>query len=177
VVNRSSGFSSTWVGRKAHDNSVENTFAQPEKETQISPLRFASVEMTSSWENRSDRSGRDDKVVETSMDSTLEITTTLSSRPERTRISYFADLNNGHVCGSLQRETHELDRSHESRQEIRGSAVEGPAVLPRYRFSRRYFCPLLADQKSRPGTAPKRSIQNQVSDRHARALLLASDQS
>ncbi len=120
----------------------KNTFPQPEKEPQISPLRFASVEMTSSWVNRSsgfsttwvgrqahEPSGRDDKLVTNLRDQTLEIAINMSSRPERTRISYFATIHNGHVCGSLQRETHELYRSNQSRQEIRGSAVEGPAVL------------------------------------------------
>ena len=54
----------------------------------------------------------------------------LSSRPERTRISYFAALNNGHVCDSPQREPHEAYRSSNSPQEIRGSGVERFAVLP-----------------------------------------------
>ncbi len=49
---------------------------------------------------------------------------------ERTWISYLTALDNGHVCDSPQRETHELNRSNNSQQEIRGSAVEGPAVRP-----------------------------------------------
>jgi hypothetical protein len=53
---------------------------------------------------------------------------TLSSRPKRTRISYFTAPNNGPVCGSLKREPHEVHRSHKSRQEIRGSGAEGSAV-------------------------------------------------
>jgi hypothetical protein len=44
----------------------------------------------------------------------------LSSRPERTRISCFAALNNGHVCDSPQREAHEPYRSRLPWQEIRG---------------------------------------------------------
>ena len=52
----------------------------------------------------------------------------LSSRPERTRISYLTALDDGHVCGSPQRETQDLHRSHHCPQEIRGSAVERSAV-------------------------------------------------
>ncbi len=51
----------------------------------------------------------------------------LSSRPQRTRISHLAELNDEHVCGSPQREAHALQRSHRPRREIRG---EGSAVLP-----------------------------------------------
>jgi hypothetical protein len=40
-------------GRKSGSALSKNTFPQPEKEPQISPLRFAPVEMTSSWVNRS----------------------------------------------------------------------------------------------------------------------------
>jgi hypothetical protein len=47
--------------------------------------------------------------------------TLLSSRSERTRISYFAALNNDHVCDSQQREAHAAYRLRSSRQEIRGS--------------------------------------------------------
>jgi hypothetical protein len=64
----------------------------------------------------------------------------LSSRPERTRISYFTAFSNGHVCDSPQREAHELHQRHQSLQEIRGSAVEGPAVC---QFSRRRPVPPL----------------------------------
>ena len=52
----------------------------------------------------------------------------LSSQPERTRISYFRTASHDHVCGSPQREPHAIHQRHGSRQEIRGSAVEGPAV-------------------------------------------------
>jgi hypothetical protein len=34
-----------------------------------------------------------------------------------------------HVCGSPYREPHAIDQRHHPRQEIRGSVVEGPAVL------------------------------------------------
>jgi hypothetical protein len=36
--------------------------------------------------------------------------------------------SNDHVCGSPQREPHAIHQRDGSRQEIRGSAVEGPAV-------------------------------------------------
>ena len=59
--------------------------------------------------DHSARFGRDDKgevggtrkaAFETGHSLTLPLPSALSSRPERTRISYFAALNNGHVCGS-----------------------------------------------------------------------------
>jgi hypothetical protein len=40
------------------------------------------------------------------------------------------DASNGHVCGSPQREPHGVHQRHGSRQEIRGSVVEGSAVRP-----------------------------------------------
>jgi Aldo/keto reductase family len=43
----------------------------------------------------------------------------LSSRAYR--ISYFTALGRDHLCGSPQREPHAVDRSRNSRQEIRGS--------------------------------------------------------
>ena len=54
--------------------------------------------------------------------------TELSSRPERTRISYFALLATN-AFAALLREQHAIDQRHHTRQEIRGSVVEGPAVL------------------------------------------------
>jgi hypothetical protein len=59
-----------------------------------------------------DLSGRDDKVVVVSRVYSLKTTTDLSFRPERTRISYFTAVDNGHVCDSPQREAHEVYRSH-----------------------------------------------------------------
>src|SRR5271155_4183369 len=53
----------------------------------------------------------------------------LSSRPKRTRISCYATLTNGHVCGFPQRKPHEVRQRHPRRQEIRGSAVERLSVL------------------------------------------------
>src|SRR5271168_4572548 len=55
-------------------------------------------------------------------------TTELSSRPERTRISYFALLATS-TCAALRREPHADRQSHGSPQEIRGSVVERSAVL------------------------------------------------
>jgi hypothetical protein len=40
----------------------------------------------------------------------------------------FTAFSNGNVCDSPQREAHELHQRLQSLQEIRGSAVEGPAV-------------------------------------------------
>jgi hypothetical protein len=40
---------------------------------------------------------------------------------ERTRISYLTALTGDHACGSPLREPHAVDRSRNSRQEIRGS--------------------------------------------------------
>jgi hypothetical protein len=57
--------------------------------------------------------------------------TEFSSRPERTGISYVATVRNDHVCDFPQREAHELYQRHHYQQEIRGSEVEGPAVLDR----------------------------------------------
>ena len=42
------------------------------------------------------------------------------SRPKRTRISYFTDFSNGHICDSPQRDADELRQRHKSRLEIRG---------------------------------------------------------
>jgi hypothetical protein len=53
--------------------------------------------------------------------------TELSSRPERTRISYLAELATT-THAALRKEPHELYQHHQVRQEIRGSAAEGPAV-------------------------------------------------
>ncbi len=59
--------------------------------------------------------------------------TKLSSRPERTRISCPATIGEASECAFPQRKAHEERRSHEVQQEIRGSAVEGPAVcVPPY---------------------------------------------
>jgi hypothetical protein len=52
----------------------------------------------------------------------------LSSRPERTRISYHAAPSHEDGCGSPQREPHALSQRDKTQQEIRGSEVEGPAV-------------------------------------------------
>ena len=41
-----SRFSSPWVGQQANDSSLEKHFQEGTVETQISPLRCASVEMT-----------------------------------------------------------------------------------------------------------------------------------
>jgi len=57
-----------------------------------------------------------------------ETPTESSSRPERTRISCYAALTNVHVCGFPLRKPHEVRQRQQVRQEIRGSAVEGPAV-------------------------------------------------
>jgi hypothetical protein len=49
------------------------------------------------------RSGRDDNSVVAGIDATEQCpsaATGLSSRPERTRISYFAAASDDHVCGS-----------------------------------------------------------------------------
>jgi hypothetical protein len=51
-----------------------------------------------------------------------------SSRPERTPDFLHRDTRDDHVCGSPQREEHAAHQRHGSRQEIRGSVVEGPAV-------------------------------------------------
>jgi hypothetical protein len=56
------------------------------------------------------------------------LTLTLSSRPERTRISCYAALRRDHGCGFPQRKAHALDQRDRIRQENRGSGVEGPAV-------------------------------------------------
>jgi hypothetical protein len=54
----------------------------------------------------------------------------LSSRPKRTRISYFALLATT-TCAALRKESRmQIHQSHGSRQEIRGSVVEGSAVRP-----------------------------------------------
>jgi hypothetical protein len=53
----------------------------------------------------------------------------LSSRPERTRISYFALLATTTYAVFPQEKLHDVDQRHEPRQEIRGSAVEGSAVF------------------------------------------------
>jgi hypothetical protein len=54
----------------------------------------------------------------------------LSSRPERTRISYLTAVYIGHGCGSPRRETHGLSRLRQSRQENRSQrVVERSAVL------------------------------------------------
>jgi hypothetical protein len=39
--------------------------------------------------------------------------------PSELRISYYAALINGNVCGFLRGKAHELERNHEVRQEIR----------------------------------------------------------
>ena len=57
----------------------------------------------------------------------------MSSRPKRTRISYFALLARTTYAIFPQEKSHDVDQRHESRQEIRGSEVEGSAVLPRNR--------------------------------------------
>jgi len=51
----------------------------------------------------------------------------LSSRPERTRISYFALRQRPRMRFS-SRKPHDVNQRHESRQEIRGSAVERSTV-------------------------------------------------
>src|ERR1700679_644221 len=53
----------------------------------------------------------------------------LSSRPKRTRISYFALLATTTDAVFPQEKPHDVDRRNESRQEIRGSAVERSAVI------------------------------------------------
>ena len=53
---------------------------------------------------------------------------TLSSRPERTRISCYAALTNARVCGFQYGKPHEVLQRHQARQEIRGSVAEGSAV-------------------------------------------------
>jgi ABC-type nickel/cobalt efflux system permease component RcnA len=82
------------------------------------------------------RSGRDDNSASLSMtrddnllrDRKVVPATKLSSRTERGRISSCPALTSNNLCGSPQKEPHESPRSHSSLQEIRGSAVEGPAV-------------------------------------------------
>src|ERR1700691_4241526 len=52
----------------------------------------------------------------------------LPPRPERTRISCYAALTSARVCGFQQGKPHEPRQRLQPRQEIRGSAVEGPSV-------------------------------------------------
>jgi hypothetical protein len=63
------------------------------------------------------RSGRDDKFVAGESltpltEPAVSCSTNLSSRPERTRISYIAIVRNDHACDSPQREAHELYQRH-----------------------------------------------------------------
>ncbi len=71
------------------------------------------------------RSGRDDKFV---VENPSRVPKNLSSRPERTRISCHAAQDTAACAPFRQRKAHEVRQSHQVQQEIRGSAVEGPAV-------------------------------------------------
>jgi hypothetical protein len=87
------------------------------REPQVPPLRFAPVGMTilSRGSNSDCRSscGHTRIVIPT------------GAYPD----FLLRNASNGHVCGSPQREPHGVHQRHGSRQEIRGSVVEGPAVL------------------------------------------------
>ena len=53
----------------------------------------------------------------------------LSSRPERTRISCHAALDKAAYAPFCKGKAHEVHQRHQVPQEIRGSEVEGSAVL------------------------------------------------
>ena len=53
----------------------------------------------------------------------------LSSRPERTRISCHAGLDRSARAPFCKGKAHEVHQRHRVQQEIRGSVVEGSAVL------------------------------------------------
>jgi hypothetical protein len=55
---------------------------------------------------------------------------TLSSRPERTRISCHAALDEAACAPFCKGKAHDVHQRHQVQQEIRGSAVEGSAVRP-----------------------------------------------
>jgi hypothetical protein len=69
----------------------------------------------------------------------LNSPTELSSRPERTQISYLATLPTATYVAFLQRKPQEVDQRHQASLEIWGSEVEGPAVS--FRFSYTLFSP------------------------------------
>jgi hypothetical protein len=79
------------------------TSGQADAKLQVPPLRFAPVGMT--------RLGLRFSGNTSCLGNTSPLT--LSSRPERTRISYFAAFSNGDVCDSPQREAHELYQRHQ----------------------------------------------------------------
>src|ERR1700728_2584966 len=54
----------------------------------------------------------------------------LSSRPERTRISCHAAVDMAACAPFCKGKAHEMHQRHQLPQEIRGSAVEGPAIPP-----------------------------------------------
>jgi hypothetical protein len=90
--------------------------------------------------------------------------------PERSRISYFTALTSNHLCGSPQREPHALDRSRNSRQEIRGSrGICGSADLSWKCFSTErpetLFVGRCADRQftDKPTVVTNRLFQNIVS--------------
>ena len=56
------------------------------------------------------------------------VTLSLSSRPERTRISCHAALDKAACAPFRKGKVHEVHQRHEVTQEIRGSVAEGPAV-------------------------------------------------
>ncbi len=100
----------------------------------------------------------------------------LSSRPERTRISYFALLATT-TCAALRREPHADHQSHGSTQEIRGSELDGPAVSLYAAPNPTWATPLLLSSRPTGGicSAPCGSLQSFMGKRPRFPLRLVID--
>ena len=137
--------SSTPLSSGRDDNSVRGVVSgAPSSVGGVIPRDLSSVGGLSSRDPDS-VGGLSSRDLDSVGGTTLRVPNKLSSRPERTRISCGAALENAPCAAFFQGKPQEGPRRHQPQQEIRGSAVEGPAFLSS------------PQQASRLSSRPKRS--------------------